>query len=309
MSGRLARAAAAWVALALASCVHTEEVVTDVREAQAATPQATAGNPYSPHAHDEDAVNYHVNTSEELEKIDNGAEGEVYYTDPTDPDKEIEGITAAFEAKRKGNGWLNDYALATRLSRQEQKPLVIWFHDSVISPKSKKLGAAWLNTKRFDEWCSGRVIRLRLDSGAGLDEARRSKAKYSAGAINRLAMSYGVKRRPALAVVTPNGKLTESMDGYEGFAEEAKVTIERGVEAAEKQIRDYRDRMSARGFRMWTSRTGRMIFAKIHRFDEESGVVYFKNVGGKISRCGINKLCREDAETVDEMARHGEVQR
>ena len=55
---------------------------------------------------------------EELEKIDNGAEGEVYFTDPDNPDAEIAGITAAFEARRNGNGWLDNYGTATRLAHR-----------------------------------------------------------------------------------------------------------------------------------------------------------------------------------------------
>lgn len=80
------------------------------------------GNPLLPNQTDPTATSYNVNTSEELAKIDNGAEGEVYFTDPDNPDKEIEGITAAFESTRSGNAWMTDYGRALRFARREGRP-------------------------------------------------------------------------------------------------------------------------------------------------------------------------------------------
>ncbi len=253
------------------------------------------GNPLVPGTGDPNAVNYNVSTSEELAQIDNGAEGEVFFTDPDNPDKEIEGITNAFENRRGGNGWMEDYGRAVRFAHRECRPLIIWFHDSVISPKSKELGEALLDSPDFNEWCKDRVTRVRLDSGASIDDATRDHARYSRSAINRLSLRYGLNRKPALAVVSPTGKLVVGIDGYNGFVQEVEMLLKRGVEDCEKEIDAMRAKLSERGYRTWNSARGNMtLFAKLQRFDEKNDMVYLRQYGGKISRTKLKRFCAED---------------
>ena len=248
---------------------------------------------------DPNAQSYNVSTSEELEKIDNGAEGEVYFTDPDNPDAEIEGITAAFEAKRNGNGWLDNYAKATRLAHRECRPLIIWFHDSVVAPKSSLLGEALLETPEFNEWCRDRVVRLKLDSGASLDDRTRSTAKYSRETITRMARRYGLTRRPALAVVSPRGKFVIGVDGYNDFTQQVEATLKEGVILAEKEMDEHREKLTAKGYRTWSSATGNITtFALLQRFDEEHQMVYLKEYGGKISRTKLHRFCKEDRDFI-----------
>lgn len=248
---------------------------------------------------DPNAQSYNVSTSEELEQIDNGAEGEVYFTDPDNPDAEIEGITAAFEAKRHGNGWLDSYAAATRFAHRECRPLIIWFHDSVIAPKSALLGEELLDTPAFNEWCRDRVVRLKLDSGASIDDRTRSSAKYSRQAIERLARRYGLKRKPALAVISPRGKFVVGIDGYNEFTQQIEVLLKEGVVNAEKDMDEYREKLAAKGYRTWSSATGNVTtFARLQRFDEAHQMVYLKEYGGKISRTRLHRFCKEDRDFI-----------
>ncbi len=248
---------------------------------------------------DPNAQSYNVSTSEELEQIDNGAEGEVYFTDPDNPDAEIEGITAAFEARRNGNGWLDSYGRATRLAHRECRPLIIWFHDSVIAPKSALLGEELLDTPAFNEWCRDRVVRVKLDSGASIDDRTRSSAKYSRESINRLANRYSLTRRPALAVVSPRGKFVMGIDGYNDFTQQIEILLKEGVVKAEKEMEAYQEKLSAKGYRTWNSAVGNMtLFARLQRFDEEHQMVYLKEYGGKISRTKLRRFCKEDREFI-----------
>ncbi len=250
-------------------------------------------------ATDPNAQSYNVTTSEELEKIDNGAEGEVYFTDPDNPDADIEGITAAFEAKRNGNGWLESYANATRFAHRECRPLIIWFHDSVIAPKSSQLGEDLLETPEFNAWCRDRVVRLKLDSGASIDDRTRSSAKYSRQAIERMARRYGLTRRPALAVLTPRGKLVMGVEDYNGFVQQVDTLLKEGVIKAEKEMDEYRASLAPRGYRTWSSAAGNMtLFARLQRFDEEHQMVYLKEYGGKVSRTKLRRFCKEDREYI-----------
>lgn len=257
------------------------------------------GNPLLPNQTDPTATSYNVNTSEELAKIDNGAEGEVYFTDPDNPDKEIEGITAAFESTRSGNAWMTDYGRALRFARREGRPLLIWFHDSVISPKSGMLGEHLLHTAKFNAWCKNRVVRVMLDTGAGLDESKSGTARYSRGAINSLALKYGLKRRPALAIISPRGKFIIGMDGFSGAPQEAESIIREGVTKAEEDMRAYRAKLEPKGYRTWRSATGNMsLFAKLQRFDEAHQMVYLKEYGGRISRTKLKRFCDADVEFI-----------
>lgn len=268
-------------------------------------------NPLLPgSAVDPNAQSYNVSTSEELEQIDNGAEGEVYFTDPDNPDAEIEGITAAFEARRNGNGWLDNYKAATRFAHRECRPLIIWFHDSVIAPKSALLGEELLETPAFNEWCRDRVVRLKLDSGASIDDRTRNSAKYSREAVERLARRYGLQRKPALAVVSPRGKFVVGIDGYNEFTQQIEVLLKEGVVNAEKDMDEYREKLAAKGYRTWSSATGNVTtFARLQRFDEEHQMVYLKEYGGKISRTKLRRFCKEDRDFIYKKQEEKEAQK
>ncbi len=258
-------------------------------------------NPLRPgQAMDPNAQSYNVSTSEELEKIDNGAEGEVYFTDPDNPDAEIEGITLAFETQRSGNVWLSNYGQATRYAHRECRPLIIWFHDSVIAPKSAELGANLLDTPAFNEWCRDRVVRVKLDSGAGLNDFKPgAKARYSREAIERLARRYGLTKRPALAVVSPRGKFVMGIDGGSHYTHHVSNLLKEGVIRAEKEMEEYREKLRPKGFRTWNSVTGEVsVFARLQRYNAGKEMVYLREYGGRITRVRLSRLCKEDREFI-----------
>lgn len=262
-----------------------------------------SANPLLPGGGGLGAETMHVTSEEELKKIDNGAEGELIWTDPDNPDADIPGLTAAFENRRQGNGWLGNLGRGLKLSRREGRPLLIWFHNSVTSPKSKKLGAHLLDTPKFDYWCKDRIVRVKLDAGAGMDETSTGNARYSTSSISNLARRYNLKHVPALIVVDPCGKITARIDGYEGFVTEVEAELKVGIETAEKNYRAYHAKLSQRGYRDWRSRKGETMFAKLQRYDEKNQIVYLRTPGGKVSRTRLVKFCKEDIDYLDAHAR------
>lgn len=310
ISHSLSRCGALALALALVGCISDKENAKPVREHQRLTMEEAAaqmGNPLLANKGDLNAENYNVSTSEELEKIDNGAEGEITFTDPDNPDKEIAGITEAFENRRNGNGWLSDYGRALRFAHRECRPLVIWFHDSVVSPKSGRLGEQLLDTPKFNEWCRDRVVRVKLDSGASIDDRTRDSAKYSYTAINRLAASYGLRKKPSIAVIAPTGRFIVGMDGYNGFVEEVDSIIKQGVQDCEKEMETYFKKLEAKGYRTWHSANGQMsLFAKLHRYDEAHRMVYLKEYGGRITHTKLSRFSEEDVDYLrEELEKNG----
>lgn len=309
---------AAWLPLVaavcvLSSCVSTDKEVEKPQAQQEMDPQRRAMgfqnevpgvNPLLPHHHgDPNAQNYNVRTSEELEAIDNGAEGEVYFTDPDNPDKDIEGITAAFENRSGINGWLDNYGKARYYARRECRPLLIWFHNSVISPKSNQLGEHLLDSPAFNEWCKDRVVRVRFDSGAPIDDKLRDKARYSRGYIAKVATRYGLKKTPAVAVVSPMGDLMVGIDGYDGFIQQVEALLKDGIIRAEKDIDKKRVELEKKGYRTWAAARGEAtIFAKMQRFNKKNDTVYLREYGGRLTRIRLRNLSRADAEYVQENA-------
>lgn len=299
------------LALFLSSCslFSTREKVDESPVAEEPPPGTQAGpvgNPLLPNQGDPGAVNYNVSTSEELAKIDNGAEGELFWTNPDNPEEEDPGLTAAFENRRRGNGWLGDLGRGIRLSRREGWPLLIWFHDSVTSPKSRTLGAELLETSAFNEWCRDRVVRVKLDAGASIDERARTSARYSMQSINSLERRYGMTRKPALAVISPRGKVVTRVDGYDGFVAGVELGLKAGVQEAEKEFAAFREQLKERGYREWKSRKGKAtVFARLQRFDEKNNIVYLREYGGRVTRTRLENFCADDVDYLDEQARQG----
>lgn len=299
------------VACVLSSCVTTEtvekpkpEVQDPQRRAMGFQEDVPGVNPLLPHQHgDPNAQSYNVRTSEELEAIDNGAEGEVYFTDPDNPYKDIEGITAAFENRTGINGWMNDYGKARYYARRECRPLIIWFHDSVISPKSNQLGEHLLDSKEFNEWCKDRVVRVRFDSGATIDDKRRDSARYSRGYITKIATRYGLSKTPSLAVLSPMGDLMVGIDGYDGFLQQVEALLKDGVIRAEKEIDKKRVELEKNGYRTWSAARGdATLFAKLLRYNKKNDMAYLREYGGRLTRIRLRNLSDADEKYVLENA-------
>lgn len=273
-----------------------------VRDKMSAAAETT--NPFvTGIAQDPNAQKYNVMTSEELEKIDNGSDEELIWTDPDNPDADIAALDAAFDNRAQGKGWINNLGRGMKLARMRGLPLIVWLHDSVISPKSKILARDLLETDRFDAWASVHAVRVKIDTGASIDE--QSGGKYSLTAIKHLQNRFGVSKRPALVVFTPQGKIVERIDGYDGFPTEVEIGLRNGVDLANKAAQEHRAKLLGKGYREWKSKRGEKLVAKLQRYDEQKQMVYLKEAGGKISRNKLSRFCQEDVDYLDKLAREG----
>ena len=285
--------------LSLVSCTLHREEEKPAKGSETTVEQVThnMGNPLLANKGDLDAVNISVSSEEELRHIDNGSEEELVWTNPDDPDAEIPGLTAIFENKRLGRGWQVDLGRAIQLARKQELPLIVWFHDSLISPRSGQLGKEYLETKEFEDWASTRAVCVRLDSGASLSDNGAERAKYKSDNINALQHRYGLFKKPAFAVITPNGKITARIDGFNGFLSGFIPELKAGVALAQKRYNEYKQELVDRGYRVWKSARGHAsVFAKLMRVDERQQVAFLRESGGRISRTKISQFCKEDAD-------------
>ena len=284
----------------MVSCTTREELERPDNENQnVAAEQAAAnlGNPLLPNKGDLNAVNVRVSTPEELKKIDNGSNEELIWTDADHPDAEIPELTEIFENKRLGTGWQTRMSQAIKLARRRELPLIVWFHDSLISPQSNALGTQYLTTGDFLDWANKNAVLLRLDSGASHDDKRADSTPYHADSINSLQRRYGLTRKPSFAIITPHGKLAARIDGFDGMLPGFIIELKEGVARANKEFAQYKNRLSDRGFRNWTSATGEHhIFAKLMRYDADKRVVYLKESGGRNTRTKLAHFSQEDIE-------------
>ncbi len=276
---------------------HEKEKPVKTTEIPADQVARSMGNPLLASKGDINAVNISVASEEELKKIDNGSEDELVWTDPDNPDAEIPGLTAIFENKKLGRGWQMDMGRAIQLARKQELPLIVWFHDSVISPRSGMLAKEYLDTKEFEDWAATHAVCVRLDSGASLNGSSADNAKYRASNINALQRRYGLSKKPSFAVITPNGKIAARIDGFDGFLSGFIHELKEGVALAQKKYNDYRQELVEHGYRDWKSARGNLsVFAKLMRVDAKQEVAFLRESGGRVTRTKISHFCKEDAD-------------
>ncbi len=253
--------------------------------------------------------NYNVSTPEELAKIDNGAEGELYFTDPDNPEADISGISNAFERRRSGNQWISNYLGGLRLARKEGLPIIIWFHDSVISPKSKLVARELLKTEEFDQWSEGKVVRICLDSGLSMDEMNAGgAARDNQVTIQRLSQRYKVHKKPSFVIISASGRVVTRIDGYDGYINQLALSLKAGVKAAEEDFDPYRDRKRHQGYRDWHSRDEtQSIFAKAMRYDSKNQVLYMRDYTGRQLKSPLDSFSPADRDYIEQ--RHQQAKR
>lgn len=122
------------------------------------------------------ATHLTATTQEEMTKADSGA---IYYTDAHDPDAPIPGLEEAFAQRKENERWIQSYPTALREAQSSGKPILIWFHHSVGSPPSKKLGAELLHTKEFEDWAK------RMSSASVTTRRKNLKANLFTGSARR----------------------------------------------------------------------------------------------------------------------------
>ncbi len=245
--------------------------------------------------------NLTVSTPDELAKIDNQADGPVYFTDPDNPDAEIEGITEAFEGAREREKWVGKLSTGMRLARQSNLPTLLWFHDSMLSPRSKSMARELFDTPEFLAWMKGRVIGIRLDSSEGFDADGYKTSSEAAGqSVVTLRRRYGIKKLPAFIVISAEGKIVSKIDASDGFLSAANKGIREAVEQAHKLHQHHLNTLREKGYRDWTNARGTMtIFAKLRKFDRNKDIVYLIEHTGRRRKVKLFDFSAKDIEYLD----------
>ncbi len=174
----------------------------------------------------------------------------------------------------ENTSWHESYVEASKLSRQNGKPLLIWFTDSAKSPLCRLLDKDLFSNDGFESWASKRLVRVKMDENIKVkDRSKMTIGEYTdlvvrrKNYIEKLKQRYKVKGHPTVLILSPSGKVVARYRGYKkGTVDYYWGRMKHDVSEAEDDYGAWREKLEKRGYRMWTSRDGRKTFAKLYRF-------------------------------------------
>lgn len=202
-------------------------------------------------------------------------EEEIVFTDPDDPEASLPQLSGILNAPSIRRGpWERSFTTAKRLAVREGKPILMWFTDSARSPRCEALKQELFTQPEFQEWATRHLIRLRIDRSEplgddlslGQQETLRVDLKNY---VKRLKRQYHVLGTPSLVLLSPSGKVVGRYRGYEkGDAEFTWGQLKQAVAVAERSYKEWREELEGKGYRTWTDRRGREVFAKLTRYHD-----------------------------------------
>lgn len=209
--------------------------------------------------------------------------------DPDVPIAELAGLVAKDD--NPVDAWFVDYKKAMQKSRQEGKPLMIWFTSTRNSPFCVALSNELYSKAEFDTWAKENVIRLRVDANVkGKTDAERSgRRKY----IEELKRRYKIMGHPVTVMLSPRGTQFGSYRGYKrGRSDIYWGRLKNSCRSAQEDYSSWKNEMERKGYRVWHSATGKSVFAKAARYSK--GTLWLIEPDGKKSVTPVSRLSHED---------------
>jgi len=219
---------------------------------------------------------------------------------PENPDEEIEGGLESLWKQPENVSWHTDYKTAIRQARETGKPVMIWFTNSARSPTCKSLSHELFSSNDFNNWASEKVIRLRLDEAGGANNSSSGGARTGGNAwteqknyYEKLKKKYKALGTPTVLILSPSGSSLAKYRGYKkGDRDYYWGRMKSAVSQAESDYGVWREKLEARGYRLWSNRQGRKIFAKLNRFKQDK--VTLIEPDGKRGSTSLSKLSDAD---------------
>ena len=195
---------------------------------------------------------------------------DIVYTDPDNPDAVIPELATVLSNQKRGP-WEESETIAKQRSVREGKPLLIWFTDSQRSPMCKALSNELFATNDFGNWATENLVRLRVDSANIKTKDREADSQdsedYRARTIAyyaELKKRYKVMGYPALVVLSPSGEVVGQYRGYKrGDAQFVWGQLKQAHAVSVESYKGWRAGMEKKGYREWSDRRDRKIFAKL----------------------------------------------
>lgn len=236
-------------------------------------------------------------------------EEEIVFTDPDNPEASLPELsTLLSNAPRRRGPWEQSETIAKRRAVREGKPILIWFTDSARSPMCKALSEELLSKPDFEAWASEKIIRLRVDANVVPDDAdlplgeKESRLVELKRYVARMKKQYKVLGAPVLVMLNPAGEVIGRYRGYKrGDADFTWGLIKQGEAASAHALQAWCASMEAKGYREWTDRQERKVFAKLVRYSD--GTLTLIEPDGTRSRTHENRLSEKDRDWIAEQKR------
>ncbi|NNJ42383.1 MAG: thioredoxin family protein [Akkermansiaceae bacterium] len=209
------------------------------------------------------------------------------------PDEPMGGGLEELWKRPENKSWQTSHTEARRQSHQSGKPMMIWFTDSMHSPLCRKLSDELFSKLEFEQWASGRLVRLRVDTALPAKERDQNLRARKRQFIENLKKRYSIHGHPTVLILSPRGAAVASYRGYKkGTDDYYWARIKQAVIKAEEDYGSWREKLERRGYRLWTSRGGRKTFAKLYRYRPES--ITLIDPEGKRGSTSFRKLSDAD---------------
>lgn len=254
----------------------------------------------------ENAKMVEVSDVSEMEK-DYHKGSKIYWTNAHDPDAFIPELDdEIFAGKEQKAAWHFSYDSALKRARYENKPVLIWFHDSRYSPPSAKLEMELFNTEAFKTWAVDNVIRLKFDTAEQFTGEKfrkyKSKADDMRRYVKKMHTNFNVRGVPVLMIVSPDGAQINSVKGYTSGQNNFYMdTIKHSANLARIHYKDFKKSLTAKGFRTWTGANGSTFFAKIAKYDDKAthNNIWLALHDGQIVKVSYQNLSAKDKTYFD----------
>lgn len=247
--------------------------------------------------------------AESMPPVELTPEDDIIFIDPDNPEASLPELSALLAAAPRRRGpWEQSESIAKRRAVREGKPVLIWFTDSARSPMCKALSEELLSKPDFEAWASEKIIRLRVDSNIVPDDAdlpldeKESRLVELKRYVARMKKQYKVLGSPVLVMLNPAGEVIGRYRGYKrGDADFTWGLIKQGEAASAHALQGWRASMERKGYREWSDRQDRKVFAKLARYSD--GTLILIEPDGTRSRTHENRLSDKDRAWISEQKR------
>ncbi len=229
---------------------------------------------------------------------------DMVFTDPDNPNVNIPELAAVLEGTKRGP-WEASETIAKRRAAREGKPLLIWFTDSARSPMCKAISQELFSTNDFGKWADEKLVRLRVDANVeetDLDidlSTKETRLIDKANYVAALKKRYKVLGYPSLILLNPSGEVIGRYRGYKrGEADYTWGLIKHGEAVSSEAYKSWRAGLEKKGYREWSDRKGRKIFARLLSYSK--GTLVMIEPDGSRAQTKETSLSDKDREWITE---------
>ena len=189
-----------------------------------------------------------------------------------------------------GLRWHPSATIALEESRREGKPTLILITHKMSKP-AQEMENTLLLSPGFRELAKEKLVLLRVDYG---NDRTRGSDMYETLKKQLKANGY-----PTLIMTLPDGTEMLRLSGYKSEYHDSYLEkITKAVEDMSKSVDERRKRLAREGYRLWKSRDGNEVFARLTALDANKAT--FMGEWGVEFKTFTNRLSEQDKLAIEQ---------